>query len=439
MDLKAEIAIISIFGRGHLLAVELAQAGVPVTLLDVSGQMGKWKPEDYEGPFGYFAVEGLAKERLVTDEESLELKNGMTVWLSDGPIEFRGPTVTHRLSQLQVHPETLSYIRGETRIEALRSLSFRETWPAHFSHGLTSSVSTIAPEAFKEGLRRNLFSPFFVRQATSEGFEKSLKWCESKGVKILRGVELKDLSFEESRKLAGFEVRTDRPGIFQAEQFVICLTAEECGMLSHKIQNSLFGNTVHEPEWAWLRYRIRLQGKGPLAHLTRDQIPQHCVVIEDLMLPWTHENLLILQRTPVKDQFDAWMKIPNTQRFHSQYLQERAFKLKTLLESKVPENEMLLLEMPLEAEATFQEVGPARHPIFSRALRILRKDRSVKNLMLHSPESWGSLSWEGQFEYQKDIFKVLKNWWDKKEELRIKREAKETAKKNRLEKKGIEK
>lgn len=436
MDLNAEVAIISIFGRGHYLAAKLAEAHVPVTLLDVSHQMGTWKPEDTEGPFGFFLMDGLGRERLETDEAILEMEKGMTFWLADGPLECQGPTAPYRLSQMNAHPEVIQYIQGKVGLEAIRNMSFQETWLAHMSHAFTSSVSTLSPEAYKEGLRRDLFNSFYIRQVGAHGLEKSLQWCESKGVTVLRNVELKDLSFEESKLLSGFEVRTDRPGIFKAEQFVICLTAEECGMLSHKIQNALFGNQVHEPEWAWLRYRIRLQGKGPLAHLTRDQIPYHCILISDLMLPWTHENLLVLQRTQAADQFDAWMKIPNTQRFHSQYLQERALKMRALLESKIPENEMILLEMPVEAETTFQEVGPARHPIFSRALRVLRKNIGIRNVALDSPERWNSLSWEGQFEHQDQIFENLKAWWERKEELRKKREAKEAAKRKSQ---GVEK
>ena len=436
MELNAEVAVISIFGRGHWLAARLAEAKVPVTLLEVSDQMGLWGPEDVEGPFGFFECSGLDKERLVSDEGVLPVEQGLSLWLSDGPLELRGPTAAHRLFQLGISAETIGYIQGSKKIEDLKRLDFRSTWLAHFSHAFGSSISTLAPESFKEGLRRPLFSPFYIRQSSKDSLEKSLKWCESRGVKVLRQVELKDLSFEEGKNLAGFEVRTDRPGLFKAEQFVLCLTAEECGMLSAKIQSSLFGNRVHEPEWAWLRYRIRLQGFGPLSHLTLDQLPIHCVWIGDLMLPWSHENLMILQRTAVKDQFDVWLKIPNSQRFNSQYLQERGQSLKAVIESRLPENEVLILDLPEESRSTFEKSGPARHPVFSRAIRLLRKSLHIKNLSLDSPEDWPSLSWEGQFEYQNRIFEDLKSWWDKKEELRLKREAKEAAKRKNQ---GVEK
>jgi hypothetical protein len=435
VELKAEIGLISIAGRGHWLAAALAQSGVPVTLLDVSHQMGAWEPEDLEGPFGYFQLEGLEAERLTSDVQSLEVAHGLTLWLPDGPVEFRGPTTEYRLEKAEIPAVVRDYVSGDRKMQDLRAVTFQHSWLAHLAHHLSSSVATLAPESIREGLRQNFFARFHVRVPTANSLEASLKWCESKGVKVLRHVEIKDIAFEEGRNLTSLEIRTDKPGLFQAEQFVLCLTAEECGMLSSKIQNELFANRVQEPEWAWMRYRVKFQGGGELATATRDQVPQACVLIGDLMLPWSHENLLILHRAPMKDHFDAWVKIPHSQRFHSQYLSECGARMKLLLESKVPENVVSIESLPIEAHSTFQKVGPARHPIFSRALRAMRQQAHLQNIYMDSPEYWKSLSWEGQIDHQKTILKNLQNWWQRREELRIKREAKEAAK---LKKRGAE-
>jgi hypothetical protein len=248
-------------------------------------------------------------------------------------------------------------------------------------------------------------------------------------VEVLRHVDIKDLAFRDKQSLGSLEIRRDKPGLFSAEQYVFCLTAEEAGMLSQKVQHALFGTRILEPEWAWVRFRVQLKERAPGSEMTRHQIPDHCVVIEDLMLPWAHENFVILRRrSDSGDQFDAWMKIPNSQRFQSQYLQERGLKLKAFLEARLPDNELMVLDLPKEASSTFQQVGPARHPIFSRALRGLRTSDQMGNISFDSPEFWKALSWEGQFAHQKQIFQRVKAWWDRKEELRLKREAKEAAK-----------
>ncbi len=438
MDLSAQIGIVSIFGRGHWLAAELAKAKVPVTLLDVTAQMGSWQPEDVEGPFGYFQMEGLQEARLSADEKVVKLENGMTFWLEDGPLELRGPTVDYRLEQLRVSPLSLEYLKKNSALTAtdqtaFRKLSFEQNWLSNLAHHLSSSVETLSSESLREGRRRPLFENFFVRQASQAGHEKSLKWCEEQGVKVLRHVEVKDLVFEERKKIASLEVRTDRPGLFKAEQLVLCWTSQECALISPKIQQALFSRGVLEPQWAWMRFRSKIQGQGPLSGLVRDQLPIHSVVISDRMLPWSHENLMILQRVPQQnDVVDVWMKIPNNQRFNSQYLTERGRRLKEVLERHLPDNQVNVLELPMESKSTFQEMGPARHPVYSRAVTAMRDQKSVGNVYFDSPEFWASLGWEGQFEHQTKIYQELKSWWDHKEELRIKRELKEAAKqKNR--------
>lgn len=209
MDVTAEVGIVSIFGRGHWLAAELAQAQIPVTLLDVSEQMGEWSVEDTEGPFGFFDLSGLERERLTVDQPVIQTENGLTLWLASGPVELSGPTSQYRLSQLGLAPAVLDYIQNgprDPKNSALRGLSFRETWLAHLAHALSSPIDTLSPEAMREGMRRNLFAPFFIRQVTPDGHEKSLRWCESQGVKVLRQVEIKDLGFSEKQKLGSLEI-----------------------------------------------------------------------------------------------------------------------------------------------------------------------------------------------------------------------------------------
>ncbi len=438
MDLNAQIGIVSVFGRGHYLAARLAQAKVPVTLLDVTDQMGRWSAEDVEGPFGYFEVEGTGNARLHEDEKNFELPGGFVVWLPEGPLEMRGPTATHRLSQLEIPDSTLEYMKKNPSLTAadaaaFKKQAFEKNWPAMLAHHLTGSVDTLSTESLREGLKRNLFEKFSIRQVTPGGHAKSLKWCEELGVKVLRKVELKDLVFEERRKVASLEVRIEHPGLFKAEQLVMCLTSEESAMVSQKIQQALFGaESAIEPQWAWMRYRVKFQGQGPMSSLIRDQIPAHCLVIDDLMLPWSHENFVVLQRVAGQaDLFDAWMKIPNNQRFNSQYLGGRGAQMQDMLEKRLPDNQVLMVDLPAEAKATFQQLGPARHPVYSRAVRGLRAKRSLGNIHFDSPEFWRALSWEGQFEHQDLIYQDLKAWWDHKEELRIKRELKEAKARSR--------
>ncbi|PIS10104.1 MAG: hypothetical protein COT73_11125 [Bdellovibrio sp. CG10_big_fil_rev_8_21_14_0_10_47_8] len=425
MDLKAQVGIISIFGRGHWLAAELARKGIPVALLEISQQMGNWAPEDWEGPFGFFKSESMLDsqyERMVHGDDPQMVPQGLTVWLKSGPVEMKGATTRHRFAQMGVDPEVEQYLLGKIKVESLKKMTFAQTWVAHLAHAYSSVVATLLPESFLEGKRLPLFSSFYFRHASRQGLEKSLKWCESLGVQVYRNVELKDVALEDRHSISNLEIKTDRQGLFQAEQFVWCLSSEESGLVSSKVQALLFPKGPVEPEWVWVRYRIRMKDQGPLAEMTRAQLPLHCVVIEDLMLPWTHENMMILIRTQTADQFDVWMKIPNSHRFHRQYLEERGRMMVQYLMARIPDNEVQVAEGPQESHYTFEQIGPSRHPVFSRTLKSELAPKAMKNVTMDSPEQWATLGWEGAFDHQNEILRELTSWWTRKEELRKKQE-----------------
>src|SRR5690606_33955254 len=134
----------------------------------------------------------------------------------------RGPVTAHRLAHLPIALPVIEYIQGKIKFDSLRKMPFSENWLAHLSHAVTSTVQSINPEASHDGIRKDLFTPYSVRETAASGHQKSLNWCESKGVQVLRDVELKDIAFQESNKLASLEIRINKPGLFKAEQFVLC-------------------------------------------------------------------------------------------------------------------------------------------------------------------------------------------------------------------------
>ncbi len=434
MELKSEICIVSIFGRGHWLAAELGKKGIPVTLLEISGQMGHWASEDWEGPFGFFKTEALTEtqvERLFEDESTQVLPQGLSIWLKSGPLELKGPVAAHRLQQLNIPESVVSYVQGQ-KSDKFPMGEFRTHWLAQLSHAYSSNIFTLLPESYTQGKRQNLFASFYHRPATRVGIDKSLQRCQAAGVHVLKNVNILDLSFSDKKNMSGLEIKTDRQEIFRAEQFVWCLSSDETGMLGTKIQNHLFPKGAIEPEWAWLRYRLKIKSLSPGGEMTQHEIPAHSLVIEDLMLPWTHENFIILIRTASVDLFDAWIKIPHAHRFHRPYLDGKAQALCQLLSARLPDNQVSVSEAPQEANYTFKELGPARHPIYSSAMKSQLKIRSLSNLFYDGPEQWKCLGWEGNMAHQQDIYHSLFDWWRKKEELRIKKEAQATASKARM-------
>ena len=202
------------------------------------------------------------------------------------------------------------------------------------------------------------------------------------------------------------------------------MSSEETGMLGSSSQKGLFPKGAVEPDWVWIRYRFRIVPSHSRAEFCLEQLPLHCVLIADVDLPWVQENMVVLQRTTSIDLFDAWIRIPNAHRFQRQYLSEKGRTISQVLGSRIPEHEIKVVQLPIETELTFNQLGPSRHPLFSRAARVRLKVRNLKNVFFDSPEQWHCLGWKGNFKNQEKILTILEIWWKKKEDLRKKREAK---------------
>ena len=64
MILQSDVTIVSAYGRGNWLAAELSNLNHRVSLVDVSKGLGRWAPEDWEGPFGFFQSEHLLPSQV---------------------------------------------------------------------------------------------------------------------------------------------------------------------------------------------------------------------------------------------------------------------------------------------------------------------------------------------------------------------------------------
>lgn len=421
MELNSEIAVVSIFGRGHWLASEIAKQGIPVSLIDISEQMGSWAPEDWEGPFGFFNSEKrrpLQIERMLEDDSLEATAQGWTFWLADGPLEMKGLNVKHRLNKLGIKDELQHLVSGEYIKSKIPHWPFAENWFAQLLSGFTANRFFSNTEALDYQRTLPAFNSFSFRQATRNGLRKNLQWCQSLGVQIPKQIQIVDLLFLDRKTLKGFEVKSDRPGLFTANRFIWCLTSEETGLLGSRVQAALFPKGGLEASWSWIRYRVKMSG-GQV-----QQIPNHVVMVGDVHLPWTHENAMIMQRTSSSDRFDVWLRIPTVQRFNKQYLEEKAQLLILKLKERTRCFEAKIQDYPQEYEYTYNQLGPSRHPVYEKSSLKRFKPKSLANVSWDGPEYWDHLGWEGAFHFQNEILQDVSRWWIKKEELRKKKEAK---------------
>jgi hypothetical protein len=401
-----DVVVVSIFGRGHWIAVELARIGLNVTLLDLSENLRRWSPDDNEGPWGLFQPErygtGLM-ERLNHDDELISVANGFTFWLKSGPLELKGPTTTIRLEKL-----------GFNKIEELDKKpivsDFKRRWLWNFAFQWMSNEFYENTESEKGRYFAPIGTNFYIRKPTRQGHSKSVDWCERNNVKVIRNLQVQDLAFKSKSDLKSIEVLLEKnptSEMISADYFVWHLTSEETELLDSKVKQKVFSNGSLEPLWVWQRYRIKIKNAAPEV----EQWPEHFIIILDEELTWVHENQLVVKRTTSADTFDLWILMPNVQRFNRDYIMYRSEKIKEALNKKAKQIEFDFIDYPVGMTFTYNHVGPARHMVYDPEQKKKWSPSKLKNVFFESAEVRGTLGFEGEWLEQQKITTSFKKIW----------------------------
>lgn len=428
MELKpADVLIVSIRGRGHSLAAELKRRGLEVVLIDLTHRMGMWPAEDQEGPFGFFKTDnfsGTLLESLQQEDPFQALERGFTFWTEQGPLELRGPTSRYQLQKLGWKEEWIQSLTNEKENFHFYDpkQGFGVLWPLAMAHVLAKTYDLKGVDGRLTDKKLPLAADFSVRFPTRQGFERSLDWVKQVGVQVYSKTEVLDLVREGSSRWnsrwEGFELKGEIAGIYRSSRFVWTLSSEETQFYSEKLFSRIYNNDspkgqALEPQWCWVRYRGSLPAE-PIV----DVLPLHFVMIKDTDSPWTHDNLIITQRTSDRDQFDFWVKIPALQRFNKEYLTKMWSKIGERWVDRMDRLRPVLISFPQEAHYTHEELGPSPFPVFDRsAWQKARKKKVAKNARLYSPEQWESYSWGARYDVQQAIGQEFWNSW-KQEQIR---------------------
>ncbi|RME15899.1 MAG: hypothetical protein D6797_05695, partial [Bdellovibrio sp.] len=399
MNQGFDVLLVSAFGRGNWLAMELCQKGYKVGLVDVSERLGRWTPEDWEGPFGYSEASHLIdsqKHRMSEDDYFEEVPEGWSLLLPDGPLDFRSILSPYLLEKygitggikkvLQKGEEATTFHRDEKE--------FQKWWIVELAQSLAAPIMNY----FSEPL--SFFSPLYVRRPSRAGRRKSLEWLKDLGVSVFYDAQIKDISLR-GKLCEGVEVQAGRDELLRAQQYVWMLTSLETEFLSSQVTQKLF-KSVANPLFSWVRYRFTLKGYESFM----SYMPLHFILIEDIYLPWFHSNLLILQQTAQNESVDVWVRLPSQYRFEKDYLENMAEEIKQLLEERMPYSQPHLVDYPQEYHYSSKDLGPSRFYVYEKPGRILR----LSNLLEDHPEQWPQQDWSGMFSYQNETFeKLLQN------------------------------
>lgn len=399
-----DVILVSTFGQLDPLSVELGRLGLNVLLIDVTEKLGMWPLEDREGPFGIFHLEkamGAWGETTTHGDLEVGCPEGFVVWTKQGPVSLRGPLTNHQLSQR-------GWKKPEDSITSQDS--FESAVLPWLARSLQSTRFFLWGSHFQQLSQVPLSSPMSIRFPTRSGLEKRREWVQSQGVTYWKDIEILDGVVQGLDSVVGLEVKGPINGVIKTQALVWGLTSLETDHLSFRIREKIYATDVRRPEWAWIRYRFQI---GPEEE-TRNW-PLHMAVMESMGTPWTHSDFVIVHRTVLENQFDVWVRIPDSKRFHQNYLIQMKDEIVGKLKARLPSLQMQVVHEPQEAHYTSKELGPRPFSQFSDRMK-LREPRN-KTLYYDGPEVWEQYSFDHMVANQRQILEqILVDWRKKKSE-----------------------
>lgn len=419
-----DVLIVSAFGRCDWLAVELKTAGLSVAILDVSSQLGNWPIEDVTGPFGLFMSEKYPQsflEYISNIGNHVAVDSGFTVWTGDGPIEMKSPVTAYRFTQLGLHPKMRDLLSAGGALSVkdktlLETTPFQQVWPLHLAYQLSSSTFKTKVTSFVKSNPLPLMNSYFINQPSRDGLERSLKWVESHGIQVFQNCEIVDIAMAGRRQLTGLEIIGTESGFFRFENLVSSLSSEETFFLNNRLGKKLFPQGAIECSWSWMRFRLKVKNCIEVSSL-----PRSLCWINDVMEPWTHENLCLLTKTALAENLDAWVRLPTVQRFNKDYLTRIGQKIVENFDLKIPLSKPEVLTYPQPYYYTYKELGPTRFPVFMPEDAASRRACFFQNFHRDGQEVWAQFSLDYQHEFQTQLRnKIVQQWLlkqNKKKEL----------------------
>lgn len=442
------VTIVSAFGRGQWLASELRTLNVDVVVLDVSDSLGRWSPEDVEGPFGYFQTENLLpsqKARLDAEDYADVVEDGFSVWLKSGPFDMRGSHSRYLLDKREVPNDVVDYVDKYTarsekeRREAMskvNSLSFAKNWLAQLAHSLASPVYASSIEQLsvseKCGLQPlPLFAPYYLRRVSRRGAEKSWAWVKSSGANVSERAHVQNI-VDDGKWLKKMRFNSDPSTDHASDMWVWMLSSAETERHSKPVFEKLFSGEVAPAQNVWLRYRIEVQDPR-----VTNLLPLQFLFIEDLALPWSHSQFQQVIKTATADQFDVWIRIPSLHRFEKAYIEKCGSEIIEMWQSRLPGQSLRIVDYPQEHKYDETELGPSRHVQFNVQDYAAIRRKNYINVQYDGPELWTSLDWTAQFQSQVEIFNRVRNWKTEYDVQLAKQKAKAAKLAEKMARKGV--
>ncbi|MEO0335908.1 MAG: hypothetical protein AAF202_05930, partial [Pseudomonadota bacterium] len=245
------MTIITAFGRGHWLAAELMSlADFEVNLVDLSENLGRWSAEDWEGPFGFFQPETITQSQLgrLSAEDYHDVNpQGFSIWLNEGPFDFKGQLTPYWLERMPALAELKDFLSdysessAKSLYSAVNKERFSNTWLVHLCHQLSSTVFSSNAESAKPGRGfLPMFSTWSTRRVSRKGYQRLLDWCGDRGVRVYPKARIEDVRMS-GNDLTSIEVSSETySGVLEADKVVWCLSQGELRQLELKLYDKIY-------------------------------------------------------------------------------------------------------------------------------------------------------------------------------------------------------
>jgi len=396
-----DVILVSSFGQLEALACELGRSGLNTLLIDVTDKLGMWPLEDREGPFGEMtsdAVSGAWQEVATHGDLPVSCDMGLVIWTHDtGPVAMRSPLAEHQIARRGWKPST-------TPLSQMTD--FQSQWLAWLSKSFYSTRFMEWHPDHLKGSRISLENPMTVSFPSRSGLNARREWLKSQNVQVWSETDIIDLVQTGLDSLSGLEVRGAISGVIKTQSLVWGLTSFETDHMSFRVREKVFGLEINKPEWTWIRYRLQVENEE-----TTQSWPHHMLLVENPALPLTHSEFIVIHRTVLKNQFDAWIRIPDSKRFHQVYLNRMKEDLRKKIQYKNYKIKFDFVFDPQEMNYTSKELGPRPTSQYSSSLKL--KNYRQKNIYFDGPEVWDHFLSVSSYQNQKKILEQVLMEWQK--------------------------
>ncbi len=421
----SDVVIVSTHGRGWSLGCELAERGWRVVVLEIEPRPGQPSGREMEaidrlGPFVSW----------VSTAESSESDAYAALWLPDGPVSWGGPTSPQGFRRLR-DEYGVDWDEVKRVTEGGKGLELSTTWPLALARSVGAAIFARRQYWLQQPadcFALPLAEPLRVRQRGDEAarFEalqrdRLLKlggrWREVSRIRRVRTAQ-GHADLVEAEVARGDSVVPEL-AVERTRSIVWMLSEEESLREEFFVDPARVADFISfgsvRPELGWWRNRLNIRDLDDGQAFVRPHLPALVFMISTIERPWTHENLLVLERVEQsagRSVFDLWMRIPFWSRADHVYRDELRRRAEGLLRGRLPRLELeWLTPSPLSLTEPAVRLSC---PVYASD-SVPAKSRA-SNLVFAGPETWRGVGLIGARDAEPvwiDSLERMRRDWDR--------------------------